>query len=84
MSDTISITDCQVCGQEVEPPMSQWLREHGYPASAAQFDPNVRLQWHYQTGTGSPEDWEGVPEAWGAFDGWRWQQLCQKCHIATL
>jgi hypothetical protein len=85
MTDTISITACQVCGKEVEAPMTQWLRERGYPASAAQFDPNVRQQWHWDTGSGDgPADYPNHPASWGAWDGWRSKQLCRKCHIATL
>lgn len=85
MTNTISITACQVCGTEVEAPMTQWLRERGYPASAHLFDPNVRQQWHWDTGSGdSVDDYPNRPASWGAFNGWRSKQLCQKCHIATL
>lgn len=88
MSNTISIYDCRVCSQEVEPPMSQWLRERGLPQDAYKQPgwgtSEARQQWHWDTGSGDADDWPDRPASWGAWDGWRSKQLCQKCHIATL
>jgi len=88
MSDTISITDCTVCGKEVEAPMTQWLRERGL-AQNTYTQPGwstseARQQWHWDTGTGDgPEDFPDHPVSWGAWNGWRFKQLCRNCHMIS-
>ena len=82
---TPTITACSICGQEVEAPMSQWLRENGYSASAVEFDNNVRLKWHWDTGSGDgPWDYPNRPDSWGPWDGWRSKRLCRKHHTISL
>ena len=61
-----------VFGQDPLPPLTEWLLDHGYdPRTDKALPESVRLQWHYETGTGEPGDWTDVPAEWGAFDGWR-------------
>lgn len=47
-----------------------WAREKGYKPGGP-HDENERMHWHYDTGTGDPEDWEGVPKEWGEFNNWK-------------
>lgn len=61
-----------VFGQDPLPPLTEWLLDHGYdPRTDRSLPYNVRMQWHYQTGTEDAESWGTVPESWGAFDSWR-------------
>lgn len=53
-------------------PFVLWARERGYPTTASELTQEMLMHWHYDTGTGDPGDWVGVPESWGEFNNWRY------------
>ena len=82
------IRPCEICGAESELPMTQWLRERGYPANAlggiGPQNEEARQRWHFDTGTGTDRnDWfADAPTEWGEWDGWRSKNRCENCAIA--
>jgi hypothetical protein len=66
---------CGQCDSEPEAPMTQWLRQRGYETLTEE----ARMHWHFDTGTEDAEYWQGVPEEWGQFNGWRYNKLCTAC-----